>query len=160
MEINLLSLEACTIIVQPDVKEVPYGPYGYLVDQRGIVYVLTHRWFHGVITALLFPNLVEAEGYSAPVSPPEANNVFTYQEFEHKVSRITGLVRIAQSALINSLFCSKGDEPATAVQLEGVAKCMKALGYNHRDLVTTDGGDLKLADLYEQLKQDNLKESE
>jgi hypothetical protein len=73
-----------------------YSLHGYIVDTEGIVYSLLQRYCHGVVCAILFPELAASQGVPVPLEPPEDLDVMMYQDFELKNHDELPVVRIGQ----------------------------------------------------------------
>jgi hypothetical protein len=147
----MIDIERIAMVTAPG-GEVPYSPYGYVIQPDGTVYTLIHQYYHGIILACLYPKEAGAAGYAVPEEPREDLSVFKYQRFELDNSPALGAVRIAISQMIDSLFFSKGNKPATDEQCTAVAACLRALGKRARDKIETEKGERTISQILEELR--------
>lgn len=146
---RLLTLEDVCVVC-PDVNKIRYSPYGYIIDNAGVVYALTRQWVHGVICALLNPEHAVEKGYEPPTTEYD---VYHYQRYELDHMSELNLVRISNGMLGTN--CNKGDRPATTEQIVAAAKCFIALGVHPQAEIMTEAGVCTLRTLAEYLEQDN-----
>lgn len=147
-----LKLEDITQIAEVG-QEAPYTLYGYVIDKDARIYGLVYQWYHGLICALLYPELAAAHECGIPVEPRGENNVFKYQNFEHNCAEQMDVIRIAVSVMTGVTHFSRSFEakPSEA-QLASVLACCRALGYKGRDKINTEGGDRTVAQIIEVLR--------
>lgn len=133
-----------------------YTPYGYVVGADGTIYALTDRFYHGVIVAVLYPELAAAQQVPAPASPREDVDVFAYQRFEHDNSHDLPILRVAVSALTSTILVSKGAVPATDEQIDAMQRIFRALGKTARDTLTGEEDDPTVGEYIERLRQERV----
>jgi hypothetical protein len=147
-----LSLSDVSIIT--GVGEKPgYSPFGYVVDEQGTAYALCHRYYHGVICALLYPDLARAHAAGIPIHPLDEINVFEFQHFEHDNASSMNVVRIATSMLSGTTYFSKGRAPATENQIKTVAAICADMGFTGKDEIETNMGSQTVAQILEGLRE-------
>ena len=137
-------------------EPVKYSPYGFIIDAQACVHTLLYRWRHGVITALLYPQLAEEKGFGVPVGAAREIDVFHYQNFEHEVANDLPIIRIATSAMLGGIYLSKGQLPASDAQIESVRLALAASGLTGSDTLTGEEGDLTVAQVLQELRQERL----
>lgn len=115
-----------------------YSPYGYVIDKGGETYSLVKYATHGVIAAVLRPELAKEKGFCAPVSPLSDNDVFLYQAFELDNYQEMGLIRISTGGM-RAFAVSKGEGSATPQQIEAFRKVVKEHGLHPREKVIYAG---------------------
>jgi len=131
----------------------PYTPYGYLIGEDGKIYGLTNRWFHGVVLAVLYPQLALEKGYAPPAGPHDEVDVFKYQRFELDHSDEVPMIRVAIGSLTESISVSKGDAPATDEQIDALQRVFRVLGRKAGDTLTGEDDDMTVAEFIESLRQ-------
>ncbi len=119
-------------------KDPSYSPYGYTIMEDGTIYSLTKQWTHGVLLAILFPEIAKEAGFE---QPNEEYNVFKYQRFELDNHDKLPVVRVAFS-LITDFYISKGKGPATKEQVESMVKIFKTTGTRMNASIQTDAGEM------------------
>ena len=119
-------------------KEAVFSPYGYVITSDGTIYSLVSKYFHGVVLAMIFPELAAKCGYGPP---PEDPDVYHYQRFELDNSRDLDAIRVA-FGLLHPILVSRGKKAATEAQVEGLRSVFKAKGIALRDMVMTDSRDM------------------
>jgi len=155
MSEKLLSITDVALICESGMPA--YTPYGYLVGAEGKIYALTYRWFHGVVIALLYPELAAEKQYPAPAEPRDEVDVFAYQRFEHENSHDLPVIRIAVSQLTDSVMVSKGGIPATDEQLDALQRIFRTLGRKASDTLTGEEDDMTVAQYIEYLRQERVR---
>lgn len=138
----------------------PYGIYGYVVGEDGKIYTLTDRYYHGIVIAVLYPELAASKGVAAPASPRDDLDVFEYQRFELDNSRQLPILRVAVSLTTGTTMISKGSIPATEAQIDAMARIFKALGLAARDTLTGDEDDQTVSEFLEELRQERIRAQE
>lgn len=138
-------------------KAPPYTPYGYLVGEDGKTYALTDRWFHGVILAVLYPELAAEKNFPPPAEPRDEVDVFAYQRFELDNSKDLPVIRVAVSSVTNSVLVSKGSFPASDEQIEALQRIFRVLGLKAGDTLTGDDDDPTVAEFIEALRQERVR---
>lgn len=131
-----------------------YSHFGYIIDADARIHALTERFFHGVITAILYPEKAKEQNVAAPAHPLDEINVMEYQAFEHEVACDLPLLRVSISQLTGSYFVSKGSFAATPAQIDALARVFKALGLKGSDTLTGEEDDPTVAQYLEQLRQE------
>ncbi len=115
-----------------------YSPFGHVIMEDGTTYSLTKQWAHGVLLAILFPEIAKEKGYEPP---DEEYNVYKYQKFELDNHDTLPVVRVAFS-LTTDFYISKGKAPATKAQVESMVKIFKVLGARMDASIQTDAGEM------------------
>lgn len=151
-----LTLERMTEVAEPGTDPTP-SQYGYVIDKDGRIYSMVYRFTHGVILALLYPELAEKHGMSAPVGPVDELDVRAYQGFEHDVSHELPNIRIAHSFLSGGVYISKGKFPATNAQIDSVRRALLACGYSLRDTLTGEEGDQTIGQFLNFLREERAR---
>lgn len=149
---RLITMEEVAHTTKPP-EEPPCSPWGYVVTQDGTIYSLNVQWTHGVILAMLFPDLAKEKGYA----PPDRDyNVFKYQHFELDNQDEFPVVRICASRIMGTCPTSmnKGRAACTPEQLAAVRQCFKALGLRARDKINTDFADMTVPKALEALTKE------
>jgi hypothetical protein len=152
-----ITIERMTAVVEPGTDPTP-SQYGYVIDKDGRIYSMVYRFTHGVILALLHPDVAEKQGVEAPVGPIDELDVRAYQNFEHDVSRDLPNIRIAHSFLSGGVYISKGKFPATNVQIDSVRRALLASGYSLRDTLTGEEGDQTIGQFLNVLREERARE--
>ena len=116
-------------------KKPKFSPYGYIVTEDGTIYSLTKQWCHGVILAIVFPELAKEKGYAVP---DENYDVFKYQRFELDHSRETTVVRVSISAMSGQLNISKGKHKCDPSQCTALAAIIKEQGLSQGSTIQSD----------------------
>lgn len=119
-------------------EEPLYTPYGYVISENGTIYSLLHQFTHGVILAMLYPDIAEEQGYEAP---EEGYDVFHYQQFELDNHDKFPIVRVSIS-LRGFLNISKGDDCISQEQRESLVKIFSEQGVKLSQKVETDCGEM------------------
>lgn len=132
---------------------VPYSPHGYIIDHDAKIYALTERHFHGVVLALLYPDVAQAAGYAPPRRIDGSVDVFNYQRFELDEARALQVVRIATSALTGTTYVSTGDVPPSEAQIQAVVQCLHELGLRPQDSLTGEAEDQTVCELAQELRE-------
>jgi hypothetical protein len=156
MTSRLLTLEDVALVGSS--KTPSCTPYGYIIDADGRTLALRQRFYHGVLLAILYPELAAKAGYSAPAEDP-ANpvNVFHYQRFELDHSREMPVIRLAMSQLTGEVVVSTGRRP-TETQLTALLACLKQMGLRGRDSLTGEEGGVTVTAFIQQLREMPIEE--
>jgi hypothetical protein len=134
-------------------KKAPYTPFGYIIDAEARVLGLTKQWCHGVVLAILYPELAAAEGYEPPTEDENRHiEVFKYQRFELDHSRTLPVIRVAQSQMIDEIMVSSSDIQPTELQLQALLAVLNLLGLRGTDSLSGDGHGRTVNDLMAQLR--------
>lgn len=128
-----------------------YSAFGYLISSDGTTYSLTEKWRHGTVLAMLHPELARKQGYR---QPDKESSEFLYQRFELDNYRQLDVVRIA-FGMMTAVAVSKGHRPATPVQVQATAACLKAAGIGMQDEVSLDYGDMTVRKALQKLEEDH-----
>ncbi len=129
-------------------KDPAYSPFGYVVLEDGTIYSLMKQWTHGVLLAMLFPDVAKKMGYEPP---DEDFNVFHYQRFELDNHDKFPVIRVAFS-LITDFYISKGKVPATKEQVESIVKIFKVTGTKMNASIQTDAGEMSVRAFLKELR--------
>lgn len=147
-----------------NVPTVPlYSPHGYVITQDGTTYTLLHRWYHGVVLALLFPELLAEfhvgqdtdedfkpiPGTGKPLVMPDQRediNVFDFQKFEMALHGRMPVIRICPDRHTGNPSVDL-PEKCTEAQREALRLVMiESCGYSLSTMVATDHRDMTLRD--------------
>jgi hypothetical protein len=143
-------------LTTPPGTEPKYSPYGYVVEADGTTHALCYRWMHGVITALLYPELAREHQAPPLEGSPDDLDVYAFQDFEHLVARSLPLVRIAYSLSTGSVALSKGSVLASDAQIEGVRRALNQLGLSGTDTLTGEDDDPTVSEQLERMRKERL----
>jgi len=125
-----------------------FSPYGYVITDDGMIYSLIEQWCHGVILAILYPELTKREGYE----PPNENyDVFEYQQFELDHYRETTVIRVSISPMSGMLNISKGKPPATDAQAQSLSAVIKEQGLSLSNTMQSDYSEITIAKFMKKL---------
>lgn len=140
-EESLLTLEdVCSAIgIEP-----VFSPYGYVIAPDGTVYSLCREWHHGVVLALLRPDLLEQAGYDAP---RRHCNVYKYQRFLFFAQHVQVPYVIISFGYAVQYAVSASEESITSAQLSALAACLLLSGATGDTPVQTDFGTYPAADV-------------
>lgn len=119
--------------------EKPSYSLGDIIEADGTTHALYRDHTHGVILAILFPDLAKEKGYRPPT---EDYDVSLYQRFEIDNGSSMPVVRIAHSKLMETCNISKGNFVCTEAQIQAVRACLNERNIKPHDLVHTDAGEL------------------
>lgn len=128
----ILTLEEISIIGD----EPTYSPYGYVIGEDGKIYSLTQQWCHGVILAILFPDLAKEKGFDIP---DEDYNVFEYQSFELDNQEILPAVRVSKG-MMTSFTVSSGNTLWSQKQVTAFTKILKTDDISLSEQIETHKG--------------------
>lgn len=131
-----------------------YSPWGYVIPPDGKVHGLMCQYTHGVIAAVLYPDLALSNGFSPPISPIHENDVFQYQAFELENGREhLPLIRVSGHCNI-----SRCNAPCTPEQIEGLRKAMLEGGMKLTSKVQTDFSEMSLKKALLEMAKDKRNE--
>jgi hypothetical protein len=159
MEESLIPIERIAVIGEPGADPTP-SPYGFVIDKDGRIYSQLKRYTHGVIIALLYPELAAKHKTPAPAGAVDELNLRFYQDFEHEVSHDVPIVRIALSYFDDFIAVSKGKEALTSVQIDSVRRALKSCNRGLRDTLTGEEGDMTVGQFLDDLRQEQELERE
>lgn len=128
----ILTLEEVSIIGDEPV----YSPFGYIIGEDGKIYSLTQQWCHGVILAILFPDLAKEKGFDIP---DENYSVFEYQSFELDNQKQLPAIRVSKG-MMTSFTISAGDRLLTQKQITALSKILKVEDISLSDPIETHKG--------------------
>ena len=151
MEDSKITLERIVVTAEPGTDPTP-SAYGFVIDKDGRMHSLIYRWTHGVVVALLYPEVAEKNGVPAPAGPIDELDVFAYQRFEHDVSHDLPIIRVATSQLTNFVGVSKGSFALTNTQIDSVRRALKALNRGLRDTLSGEDEDSTVAELLDNFR--------
>lgn len=144
------SLEQFAIVTPPGQK-IPYSPFGYLVATDATVYTLRGRGLHGVIMAILYPEIAAKSGYRQPDTSPEAMHYTGFQiDFGHEIP----LIRVSFGYL-TAVGVDKGHAPAVPLQIDAARRALLAAGVKPGDKIACSATDLKMVELLDWLAEDH-----
>lgn len=147
-----LTLERVATITKPG-EEPACSRFGYVIAEDGTVYALNYRYYHGIICAILYPELAKVHESGIPVEPHDENRVMTFQRFEHDNANNMRVIRISFAQLMSNTYFSKGKYKATPQQIQSTLAVCKVLGFKGRDVITTEYGDETVAKIIERLHE-------
>lgn len=153
-EVQLLVELAITDVAEVHApgSKVEHAAYGYVIAADGTVYGLTKKWAHGIVCAILFPEVAKARGYAPPAKG--AADVFKYQRFELDHQDELPVIRIALG-MMAPFNVSKGDKPATQAQIDGLRAVLKCHGKSLSDEINTNYGDVTVRKLLRDMERDD-----
>ncbi|WP_455233422.1 hypothetical protein [Geopseudomonas aromaticivorans] len=134
-------------------EPIRYSPFGYVIGPDATVYSLIQRAYHGVVLALLFPEVAERMGYRMPDREPDTSH---YTRFQIDATDLPA-VRIT-FGFIRAVGVSKGYAPATAEQIESTRLALLCNGVRPQDKISCSFTDMKLRDSLDWLAQDHTPE--
>ena len=158
MTSKIYSINDVALVCQQGIP--PYGINGYIIGEDATIYTLTDKYFHGVVIAVLYPELAASKGIAPPASPRDDLDVFEYQRFELDNSRQLPILRVSVSITTGTTMISKGKFPATEAQIDAMARIFKALGLGARDTLTGDEDDQTVSQFLDELRQERIKAAE
>jgi len=132
--------------------EPAYTPYGYLIAEDALIYSLTQKWVHGVILALLYPNVAAEAGYSQP--DVDDLQVFHYQKFELDNHEKFPVIRISLG-MMYPFNISKGDAPASVAQRQALVKILKCQDMSMQSMIQTDLHEMSARQYLKQLENEH-----
>jgi hypothetical protein len=134
-----------------------YTPYGYIVGEDGKIYALTSQSYHGVVLAVLYPEVAAEKGYAPPAGAHDEVDVFKYQRFELDHSDGLPIIRVAISRMTESINVSKGRIAATDEQIDALQRIFRTLGRRANDTLTGEDDDLSVGEFIENLRQERVR---
>jgi hypothetical protein len=140
------------VTMKGDKHKVPYSPWGYVIDKDASVYALTEKWTHGIVVALLYPQVAEKAGYEHPQREEGDLDVFRYQSFEHDCAHDLPVIRIALSMATGSTIVSTGALAPSEEQIQALVATLAAMGLKGKDTLTGEDGDPTVAEFVEELR--------
>lgn len=147
------NLEQFALVSGPGEK-IPYSPFGYLIAPDATVYSLLGRGLHGVIMAILYPEVAEKHGYRQPDSSPVTMH---YTGFQIEAGGAIPLARVT-FGFVTAVGVGKGYAPCTPDQIEAVRKALVGAGVKPGDKICCTLKDLKLSELISWLGEDHTPE--
>lgn len=130
--------------------EPEYSPYGYVIMEDGTIHALTCQWVHGMVCALLFPDLAKESGYR---QPDKQSSVYHYQRFELDYHRELPVIRIA-FGMMTPVAVSKSKKAATPAQIDAARRCLLVSGRKLNDTVSAEFRDMTVSALLKELAKD------
>lgn len=129
------------------VDNITYSPHGYVIDEDGKIYVLTKRWWHGVVMALLDVKIlkdhpVEHDDKSVVLTlsqNPDEIDVYLFQRYRSPLNYI----RIANGPLYG-LYVTFPKDALNAQQIEALRACVMEFAENLETTVTTEIGEMSI----------------
>jgi len=137
-------------MISPPGAPVRYSPFGYVIGPDATVYSLIGRAFHGVVLALLFPEVADQMGYRPPDREPDTSH---YTRFQVDATDLPA-VRIS-FGFVRAIGVSKGYKPATTEQIESTRMALLCSGVKPRDHISFSYADMSMQDGLEWLAQDH-----
>lgn len=140
------------LTLKGDARTIPFSPFGYVIDVNGDVYALTEKWTHGIIAALLYPDVAKQHGFWPVQGDFDDLPVFRYQEFLGEHSEQLPLIRVATSQLGFGTTVS-GTSRVTRNQVDALVATLAKMGHRAQDTLTGSEDDPTVAELIEELRQ-------
>lgn len=171
----MVTLETAALVCTPshtDRHWVKYSTYGYMVKDDGTVYALTHYATHGLVLALLYPEVYEPWYTDALVTPPpdrtsgsipetlypedmDSVNKYFYQDFEFAKGGSLPCIRISGYRVLGYPSVDRGSSPATEAQLESVRAIFATCGFGQQTRIETNRREMPIKQMWEFLTSDN-----
>jgi hypothetical protein len=140
-------------IVCPDGVGPPSHPYGAIVQADGTVYVLIRQMYHGVLSALLYPELAKQFGYELP---RRDCGVFKYQRVQFIADSVTSNVVVSSNPYSMTSIHYNDQVPVTKTQAFRTVQFLAGLGFSGEDTVRARWGEVALNDLEEHLLKGHI----
>lgn len=132
-----------------------YTPYGYIIDAQARIHALLTQYCHGVVLALLYPEVAASAGFEPPCHPREELPVLHYQRFEFDHCDELPVLRVA-CRYGGGVYVSHGPTAQlTDAQHDALRRVFKALGLRGTDTLTGEEEDtLTVNKFLEHLRQE------
>ena len=150
-EPELFALEDLASVWKPGEVRETYC-YGAIIAEDCTVYVLLRSMYHGVVSALLYPELAQQFGYAVP--PPRNCSVIQYQRFQFLCTHVTSDVLIGAGNLGAPSVSYNCDARPTKKQAFQAVQYLNELGHSGKDSVFTAHGEIQINDLETYLLRD------
>jgi len=151
--VETLTLDDAATATTPG-EPVASSPFGWVIAEDGTAYALNRQYYHGVVCALLYPELAKAHEVGLPER--DDHSVLAYQRFEHDLSDQMKVIRISISSMVGTTYFSKASKHhASDAQIQSVLACCKDLGYSGRQKIETEYGSQTVAQIIERLRGNN-----
>lgn len=164
-----LSLETITSVTKP--SEMPgYSPYGYVIQPDGTTYMLLFQYFHGVVLALLYPELLvkfnedparkeENQWFEPVVIPddPHEVRVLRTQEFELEMKEHMPAIRVCGMRMLSESGVSV-DLPKSGVtpdQVTALRNVLDAMGIDRKGTVQLQRYEVQVPKLWDAIEAFN-----
>ena len=162
----MLTLEYAALVSKPPAKPA-FSPWGYAITEDGSTSAMTHQWWHGVIIALLYPDLLAAykidppqEHYTDEGEPyivdrlviPDTSDevdVFAFQAFEHSVHGQLPIIRVCPTRMLGPSSVDLPPKKCTTAQVDALRLVFKECNLKARDTVCTDYRDMSVRECLE-----------
>lgn len=144
------------VALKGDADKVPFSPFGYVIDTDGAVYALTEKWTHGIIAALLYPEVAQQHGFWPVLWDYDQLPVFMYQQFVLEHADQLPLVRLATSQLGFGTSVT-GTSNVNLKQVDALVVTLAKMGHRAQDTLTGSDEDPTVAELVEDLRQQLLR---
>lgn len=143
-----ITIERAAEMSKPPQKPI-YSPFGYVIQPDGTTYALVQRWTHGLILALLYPELAakftERE-LDLDVSLGDVN-VFAFQAFELAHHGEMPVIRICDGRMAGPPSIDLPPNACTPEQKEALRLALDVLCYDSRTEINTDMLDMPVSKL-------------
>lgn len=103
----------------------------YIITDDGTIYTLTRQYAHGLVCAILFPDIAKTAGFQPPAHG--ASSWHDYQRFELDYHESLPVIRVSHGSTVSTW--GKGATPA---QVDAYRRAMLANGLTLQDEVETD----------------------
>ncbi|HEC66587.1 MAG TPA: hypothetical protein ENI23_15030 [bacterium] len=111
-----------------------------------------HQWYHGVVLAMLFPDLANEEGYEIPENRDEVD-VFKFQRFEMDYSDEMQAIRVCSYRMLGPPSIDPGKLPCNSKQLDALRLICKELNLKLGDEIAFNVRDMKIEKMWTYLEQ-------
>jgi hypothetical protein len=125
-ESPLFSLEDVAQICPPG-HRIEVSPYGALVAEDGTLYVVLRAMYHGVVSALLYPELAAQFGYECP---HRNCSVFKYQRFQFILDHVSSSVVIGANTFAEASISFNTEALPTKAQAFRAVEYLVEVGYS------------------------------
>lgn len=166
----MLTLKDVAKITQPGEPPL-YTQHGYVVAEDGTTYSLYHPFTHGLVLAMLYPDLLSKfrstryDSYMYYASDdvdgdnPERSHelriphtradliVSHFQDFELTVHGELPVIRVCPGRMMGHPSIDLNPKGCTPAQRTAVQAIIKVMGWSARTIVSTDHCDIRIKDL-------------
>lgn len=141
-------------LVTPAGANAPCSPHGCVISRDGTVYTLLGRGLHGVVMAMLHPEIANKHGYRQPEMNPVTMH---YTGFQMEAGGEVPLVRIT-FGFMTAVGVSKSHAPATLEQIEATRKVLLGAGLKPGTKISCSIRDLSVSQALDWLREDHTPE--
>lgn len=131
--------------------KIAYSRFGYIITPEGTVYSLTDYAVHGILCALIHPDIAKECGFRQPDKNPGSSH---YQAFELDNYKKIPSIRISSGHITGTLYVSTWRKPVTEAQIASLLEVGKVMGTNARTKIATNfAGDMTFTKLITRLRE-------